>query len=169
MLAQLLVIAAPLAAVYLLVTVWYRRLKQFAHFPQLKPSLIWGHLQTLHEFSQRSPPGLHIGIPQCLPAGIVPRRIIDRACRCHPDRNRQAAGQPAHHDVGSPARRRPPRGRQQLRGGRADYALHQGVSVERPEIANHERLGPSHRPAFHFASRGPSSQIPSSYDCKILE
>lgn len=49
--------------VYLLATVWHRRFKQYAHFPQLKPSFIWGHMKTIHEFTVKNNdlPDLHIG------------------------------------------------------------------------------------------------------------
>ncbi|KAK4668316.1 uncharacterized protein QC763_000680 [Podospora pseudopauciseta] len=48
--------------VYLLVTVWHRRFKQYAHFPQLTPSFIWGHMKTIHEFTVKNNdlPDLHI-------------------------------------------------------------------------------------------------------------
>ena len=61
MFAKLLIVALPLLAAYLVTTIWHRRLKQYAHFPQLKPSLIWGHMKALHEFRQRGPPDRHVG------------------------------------------------------------------------------------------------------------
>ncbi|KAI9039120.1 cytochrome P450 [Aspergillus affinis] len=39
----------------------YHRKKQFAAFPQLPPSLVWGHLKALHEFVLRGKRDRHIG------------------------------------------------------------------------------------------------------------
>ncbi|KAM0637035.1 hypothetical protein ACHAQF_009147, partial [Verticillium nonalfalfae] len=36
-------------AVYLYQALAYRRLRQFAHLPQIKPSVVWGHLAVLGE------------------------------------------------------------------------------------------------------------------------
>ncbi|KAK4195034.1 hypothetical protein QBC40DRAFT_289729 [Triangularia verruculosa] len=49
--------------VYLLAAAWHRRFKQYAHFPQLKPSFIWGHMKTVHEYTVKNggQPDLHIG------------------------------------------------------------------------------------------------------------
>ncbi|GAB1313761.1 hypothetical protein MFIFM68171_03971 [Madurella fahalii] len=60
MIERLVLLALPLVATYLLATIWHRRFRQFGHFPQLKPSLFWGHLQAIHEIMTRSAPGLHI-------------------------------------------------------------------------------------------------------------
>ncbi|KAG7141543.1 hypothetical protein HYQ45_018812 [Verticillium longisporum] len=35
--------------VYLYQALVYRRLRQFAHLPQIKPSVVWGHLAVLGE------------------------------------------------------------------------------------------------------------------------
>ncbi|KAK4171682.1 putative cytochrome P450 E-class, group I [Triangularia setosa] len=50
------------AVVYLLTVAWHRRFKQYTNFPQLKPSFIWGHMKTIHEFTVKNNdrPGLHI-------------------------------------------------------------------------------------------------------------
>ncbi len=59
--ADLLLLALPLVAAYLFTTIWQRRFQQFAKFPQFKPSFFWGHLQIIHEFTQRGPPKGHHG------------------------------------------------------------------------------------------------------------
>ena len=60
--ANLILLALPLLATYLFAALWHRRFKQFANFPQLKPSLAWGHLKALHEYMQRGAPNLHHGM-----------------------------------------------------------------------------------------------------------
>jgi hypothetical protein len=60
MLANLILVALPLVATYLLTAILRRR-KQFLNFPQLKSSLLWGHGQTIHEYIKRGPPKVHIG------------------------------------------------------------------------------------------------------------
>ncbi|KAK0742570.1 cytochrome P450 [Apiosordaria backusii] len=47
---------------YLLAAAWHRRFKQYANFPQLRPSFIWGHMKTIREFTVKNNdrPGLHI-------------------------------------------------------------------------------------------------------------
>jgi hypothetical protein len=62
MITNLVLLALPLVATYLAATIWHRRFKQFANFPQLKPSLIWGHLKTVHEYTLKGPPGIHHGM-----------------------------------------------------------------------------------------------------------
>ncbi|KAH8901898.1 cytochrome P450 [Coniochaeta sp. PMI_546] len=60
MLTLFLLVAAPILLVaYLLKEAHYRRFRQYAVFPQLKPSLMWGHMKALHEISLRGPPGQH--------------------------------------------------------------------------------------------------------------
>ncbi|KAK4096710.1 cytochrome P450 [Parathielavia hyrcaniae] len=59
MIANLVVLALPLVATYLLAAWWHRRFRQFADFPQLKPSFLWGHLKTIHEYTLRGPPKIH--------------------------------------------------------------------------------------------------------------
>lgn len=46
-------LALPALLLYLYAAVYYRRFKQFANYPQVKPSLIWGHLKITNEFHQR--------------------------------------------------------------------------------------------------------------------
>ncbi|KAK8137125.1 Cytochrome P450, partial [Apiospora sp. TS-2023a] len=51
-------LAFAIAAVVIIVTllyqnIYYRRLRQFAHLPQLPPSLIWGHLKHFNDFTKR--------------------------------------------------------------------------------------------------------------------
>ncbi|KAK4239550.1 hypothetical protein C8A03DRAFT_42869 [Achaetomium macrosporum] len=59
MIANILLLALPLALAYFFSALWHRRFKQFADFPQLPPSLLWGHLKALHEFTLKALPGLH--------------------------------------------------------------------------------------------------------------
>ncbi|KAK4153663.1 putative sterigmatocystin biosynthesis P450 monooxygenase stcS [Chaetomidium leptoderma] len=59
MIANLVLLALPLVATYLFATLWHRRFKQFADFPQFKPSLLWGHLQTIHQYTLKAAPKLH--------------------------------------------------------------------------------------------------------------
>lgn len=57
----LLLLAALVLVAYLFKETYYRRLKQHAAFPQAKPSLIWGHMLTLHEAMTRGFPAQHFG------------------------------------------------------------------------------------------------------------
>ncbi|KAK4031724.1 putative sterigmatocystin biosynthesis P450 monooxygenase stcS [Parachaetomium inaequale] len=59
MIANLVLLALPLVITYLAATIWHRRFKQFANFPQPKPSLLWGHLRTIHEYTLKGPPQIH--------------------------------------------------------------------------------------------------------------
>jgi hypothetical protein len=61
MIASLVLLALPLVITYLAATIWHSRFKQFANFPQLKPSLLWGHLRTIHEYTLKGRPQLHHG------------------------------------------------------------------------------------------------------------
>lgn len=61
MLAQLLFAALALLVPYLYRRIRFKRLQQYAEFPQLPPSLVLGHLQTVDEFVKRSPKGAHPG------------------------------------------------------------------------------------------------------------
>lgn len=61
MIANLVLLALPFVIGYLATTIWYRRFKQYAAFPQLKPSLLWGHMRAIHEFTLRAPPKMHFG------------------------------------------------------------------------------------------------------------
>ncbi|KAI0024019.1 cytochrome P450 [Xylariomycetidae sp. FL0641] len=62
MFAQILVAAVAIFIPYICTVVRYKRLKQFARFPQLPPSAIWGHLRTLDEYVQRAPPKAHADV-----------------------------------------------------------------------------------------------------------
>ncbi|KAK2025836.1 cytochrome P450 52A11 [Colletotrichum zoysiae] len=46
-------LALPALLLYFYLALYYRRFKQYAHFPQLKPSLLWGHLKAVNDFHQR--------------------------------------------------------------------------------------------------------------------
>ncbi|KAK2615795.1 hypothetical protein N8I77_002522 [Diaporthe amygdali] len=59
MLTQLFVAAVVLLVSYLYSKIRFKRLRQFARFPQLPPSVLLGHLQTVDEFVKRSEPGAH--------------------------------------------------------------------------------------------------------------
>ncbi|KAH6611701.1 cytochrome P450 [Chaetomium sp. MPI-SDFR-AT-0129] len=59
MIANLVLLALPLVIGYLATTIWHRRFKQYAAFPQLKPSLLWGHMKAIHEFTLRERPKIH--------------------------------------------------------------------------------------------------------------
>lgn len=61
MLVQLFFAAVALLGPYLYRTIRFKRLKQFARFPQLPPSAVLGHLGTVDEFVKRSAPGAHPG------------------------------------------------------------------------------------------------------------
>lgn len=61
MIIELLVAAAALLLPYLYSRIRYKRLQEYAHFPQLPPSTVLGHLQTVDDFVRRSPPKAHPG------------------------------------------------------------------------------------------------------------
>ncbi|KAF4831722.1 putative sterigmatocystin biosynthesis P450 monooxygenase stcS [Colletotrichum siamense] len=46
---MLLFLALPIIFLYLYYELHYRRFRKYANFPQLKSSLVWGHLQTLRQ------------------------------------------------------------------------------------------------------------------------
>ncbi|KAK1965842.1 cytochrome P450 52A11 [Colletotrichum sublineola] len=46
-------LALPAIFLYLYSALSYRRFKQYARFPQLEPSLIWGHLKAINDFHKR--------------------------------------------------------------------------------------------------------------------
>jgi hypothetical protein len=50
-----------LLAFWLLNKLDYYRIKQFAAWPQPKPSRIWGHMKDLNAFISRGEPNRHIG------------------------------------------------------------------------------------------------------------
>lgn len=52
----------PLAAAYLYTRLHYYRFQQHASWPQPKTSLLWGHLQVMHQAIQECPPGAHSGL-----------------------------------------------------------------------------------------------------------
>ena len=43
-------VGAATAAYWLYTRVRYRRFEQYAHLPQLPPSLLWGHLKAVNEY-----------------------------------------------------------------------------------------------------------------------
>lgn len=55
----------PVLAIYLYERVCHLRFRQNAAWPQLKPSLLWGHMKALHEFIVHGEPKRHIGIVLC--------------------------------------------------------------------------------------------------------
>jgi len=57
----LILALVPLLAFYLYERICHLRLKQYVGFPQLKPSLLWGHLKALHEFIVHGKTDRHIG------------------------------------------------------------------------------------------------------------
>lgn len=61
MFTQLFFAAIAVLLPYLYRRTRFKRLHQFGRFPQLPPSIILGHLQTVDEFVKRSAPGAHPG------------------------------------------------------------------------------------------------------------
>lgn len=61
MLLNLVLASLPLLLIYLLQRLYYRRIKEFAEWPQLPTSLVWGHAKALHGFIQAGEPKRHIG------------------------------------------------------------------------------------------------------------
>lgn len=61
MFTQFFFAAIALLLPYLYCRIRFKRLHQFARFPQLPPSAILGHLQNVDEFVKRSAPGAHPG------------------------------------------------------------------------------------------------------------
>ncbi|GIK05317.1 hypothetical protein Aspvir_009423 [Aspergillus viridinutans] len=61
-LALSVVAALPLLALWLLNKLEYYRTKQFAAWPQPKPSRVWGHMKVLHDFISRGEPNRHIDL-----------------------------------------------------------------------------------------------------------
>lgn len=59
----LFLLLIPLLAVYIYTKLKYVRFKQYSEFPQLKPSLVWGHMRALYEVMKRGPLDRHFG--QC--------------------------------------------------------------------------------------------------------
>lgn len=62
MFAQIVFFSIPLLLIYLCHKVYYLRKKQFSAWPQLPPSLTWGHLKGLHEFINQGENDRHIGL-----------------------------------------------------------------------------------------------------------
>ncbi|GKZ18947.1 hypothetical protein AbraIFM66951_001907 [Aspergillus brasiliensis] len=58
----ILLILLPLAISYIVNRVRDSRLKKYADWPQLPPSVIWGHLKAVHEFIARGEEKRHIDI-----------------------------------------------------------------------------------------------------------
>ncbi|PYH46164.1 cytochrome P450 [Aspergillus saccharolyticus JOP 1030-1] len=56
----LLLALLPLLAIYLWQRLRYLRFNQHASWPQLPPSLLWGHMKALNEFVKRGEPRRHI-------------------------------------------------------------------------------------------------------------
>ncbi|KAJ6043323.1 hypothetical protein N7499_005749 [Penicillium canescens] len=50
----------PLFVIYLWKIVTYYRTKQYAHLPQLPPSLVWGHLATVGKIRNNHRPNVHV-------------------------------------------------------------------------------------------------------------
>lgn len=68
-LRMILLVSLPLVAFYVYNKLRYCRLEQFAAWPQLEKSTVWGHLKALHEFIIAREPKRHIGglvFPVCL-------------------------------------------------------------------------------------------------------
>ncbi|KAM5377897.1 hypothetical protein ACJZ2D_004801 [Fusarium nematophilum] len=59
MLGQLVLAAMSLLITYLFMKLHFKRFKQYAHIPQLPPSLIWGHMLVYDKFSKRGPKDQH--------------------------------------------------------------------------------------------------------------
>ena len=59
---MLLLALLPLLVFYLYERIRHLRFRQHAVWPQLKPSLLWGHMKALHEFMIHGEPKRHIGI-----------------------------------------------------------------------------------------------------------
>lgn len=51
----------PLLGLYLYEKLRYLRFRQYVNWPQLKPSLLWGHMKALHEFIVSGETLRHIG------------------------------------------------------------------------------------------------------------
>ncbi|VUC21474.1 unnamed protein product [Clonostachys rosea] len=56
---HLVLAALSLITTYLFIQLRYKRLQQFAHLPQLPPSLVWGHMIVYDEFSKRGKKDRH--------------------------------------------------------------------------------------------------------------
>ncbi|KAF7596387.1 hypothetical protein BBP40_002131 [Aspergillus hancockii] len=59
---MIILAALPLLLLYLYQKLHYIRIKQHAAWPQLRSSLIWGHLESLHEFISKGETRRHIDI-----------------------------------------------------------------------------------------------------------
>ncbi|KAK0609597.1 cytochrome P450 [Bombardia bombarda] len=60
MISGLLLAALPLLAVYLYTRLRYLRFRQYANIPQIKSSLVWGHMRVLNDFILRGKVDRHI-------------------------------------------------------------------------------------------------------------
>lgn len=65
----LYLLLVPLLAVYLYSKLRYMRLSQYREFPQLEPSLVWGHMKALYAAMKRGPLDRHFG--QCCVASTT--------------------------------------------------------------------------------------------------
>jgi leucyl-tRNA synthetase len=62
MLLSIIVLAVlPVLAVYLYQKLHYHRFVQYASWPQMQPSLLWGHLKKMNEFIERGVRQRHVG------------------------------------------------------------------------------------------------------------
>lgn len=60
-LRMVLLAVLPLLGFYLYEKARHSRFQQFAAWPQLKPSLVWGHLKAFNKFIATADPSRHIG------------------------------------------------------------------------------------------------------------
>ena len=68
MLGALAFAAVAVLATYLYTVVHHKRFRQFADFPQLAPSLIWGHLKVFDAYSKLGSKDEHPGaLTRCSP------------------------------------------------------------------------------------------------------
>jgi hypothetical protein len=72
--------ALPLLALWLLNKLDYYRTKQFAAWPQPKPSRVWGHMKDLNAFISRDEPNRHIGKHPLVKFLINHKLIQSRPC-----------------------------------------------------------------------------------------
>lgn len=59
MLIQVLVAISVVLVPYLWTRLRFKRLQQYARFPQLPASAVWGHLGVVDEYIRRLPPKAH--------------------------------------------------------------------------------------------------------------
>lgn len=62
MLTSILVVAAiPAVVFYLFQKLYYIRFRQYAAWPQMPPSLLWGHLKVMNDFIESGAKQRHVG------------------------------------------------------------------------------------------------------------